>query len=202
MDKKRQQKKQRGSAIHIKDPSGFMDDWLGDSDRAAAIVAHAMLEWTLRNSLSFMLGDGESAKYILGNDDSPGELGFASQCRLARGMGMIDDDELHDLKSVAHIRNRFAHSFERRTFDSEPIKSLCEGLRLLKEYEIAEAKIDTPRVKYQFAVMVLSSRISTELEVQVGKYDKLLKKHPELDHRKSTRIVRLQPKNPRITATS
>jgi hypothetical protein len=192
MGKKRPAKRKEGSSLH--DLLGdFGKDYLGDSDRAAAIVAHAALEHCLRILLSVMLGAGESAIYLLGDDDRPGKLGFTDQCRLAHALGLIDNNELHDLKTVARIRNRFAHSHDHREFDKEPIKSLCEGLKILGEYDIS--KLDSRRTRYQFVIMCLSARITTELHLQAGTYDKLLKKHPELDQRRTTRIVRLQPKN-------
>ena len=102
-------------------------EFAGASDRAAAIVAAAMLDDTLRR----LLEAGLVVERPGGMDPfAPGqELGsFMSRVKLSFLMGLIDESERKRLTLVAKIRNEFAHVTEDVRFSTERIADRCREL--------------------------------------------------------------------------
>lgn len=102
-------------------------EFAGASDRAASIVAAAVLDDTLRELLEAALVPERPS----GLDPfAPGqELGsFMSRVRMAFLLGLIDDSERRRLALVAKIRNEFAHLAQGISFGSSRIADRCREL--------------------------------------------------------------------------
>lgn len=107
-------------------------EFSGASDRAAAIVAAAVLDDALRT----LVGAAMVVDHPQGIDVfAPGqELGsFMSRVKIAFMLGLIDDSERKRLSLVAKIRNEFAHLAQGISFSSAHIADRCRELSPPKE---------------------------------------------------------------------
>ena len=91
----------------------------GESDRGAAVLAHALFEHKL----------GEAIK---SRDEAAfsKELKFPVNIRIAYSLGLFDRETLEALVDINWIRNKFAHSRELLTFKHEIIAARCSKLIL------------------------------------------------------------------------
>lgn len=156
-------------------------EFSGASDRAASIVAAAVLDDTLRELLEVALVPERPS----GLDPfSPGqELGsFMSRVKMAFLLGLIDDSERKRLALIAKIRNEFAHLAQDMNFGSPRVADRCRELspplglvppRLvpeeleierLHEFKTPLADRDDPRALFEeatlFLLYVLKGRIA------------------------------------------
>ena len=107
-------------------------EFSGASDRAAAVVAAAVLDDALRTLIeAAMIADHPSKIDVF----APGqELGsFMSRVKMAFMLGLIDDSEMRRLSLVAKIRNEFAHLAHDISFRSIHIADRCRELSPPKE---------------------------------------------------------------------
>ncbi|WP_242893052.1 hypothetical protein [Stenotrophomonas maltophilia] len=107
-------------------------EFSGASDRAAAIVAAAVIDDALRALLeAVMVVDHPHGIDVF----APGqELGsYMGRVKIAFMLGLIDDSERVRLTLVAKIRNEFAHLAKDIGFDSPRIADRCRELAAPKE---------------------------------------------------------------------
>lgn len=96
-------------------------------ERAIAIVGAAFLDSMLEDILvSFMVDDEKEARKLLGFDQAMGT--FSSRITATYCLGLICKTVRDDLRTVAKIRNRFAHEM-RASFENPPVRDLCRSLR-------------------------------------------------------------------------
>jgi len=132
--------------------SRFLNAFNAESDRGAALAAAAMLDDRLSEILTAFLVEGASAKELLLGFNAP--LGtFASRTAAAHALGLIQDNEYHEITLIRKIRNEFGHSWEGVSFESGKVASLCRQLPWLGPAE-HEAQ-STLRVRHSFAVAIL-----------------------------------------------
>ena len=91
----------------------------GESDRGAAILAHALFEHNLGEAIK------SCDKAAFSKD-----LKFWVNICIAYSLGLFDRETLEALKVINQIRNKFAHSREMLTFKHESIANRCSKLRL------------------------------------------------------------------------
>jgi len=97
-------------------------------DRVIAIVGAAYLDSTLESLLRGVLIDSHDEVERLLRPDAP--LGAnGARCQLAYCLGLITRDQRDDLKTIAKIRNAFAHDFNVATFDVSPVRDYCSSLK-------------------------------------------------------------------------
>jgi DNA-binding MltR family transcriptional regulator len=97
------------------------------SDRAAAIVACAVVEESLKDRLKASLRKKSSTVDSL--LDPNGQLGsIAARNRLAYAMEIYDQDTFQNIDTISLIRNAFAHRTEDRDFNSDAARKLCGQL--------------------------------------------------------------------------
>ena len=60
--------------------------------------------------------------------------GFVTRTDLAYSLGLIPKGVLQNLRTLAEIRNQFAHSYLSLTFDDADVAALCFQLTLLRMY--------------------------------------------------------------------
>lgn len=141
------------------------------NDRTVAIVGAAYLDSMLDSLLRATFIDVPDETDRLLRPDAP--LGsHGSRCQLAYCLGLITRDQCDDLKTIAKIRNAFAHDFKARDFNASPIRDFCALLQqpaLLAAMpekifpnETAKHMADyvrditaTPREKYRMSVISL-----------------------------------------------
>jgi len=109
------------------DWQGFVNEFIGESDRGVGIVGAAALDDLLAQLIKSYLGlDEELASRFVGSDFVP--VGsFSARILTARCLGLIDDDSLRVLTIIRRIRNLFAHDLG-LDFDTAPISDHCDRL--------------------------------------------------------------------------
>jgi hypothetical protein len=117
--------------------SSFMDEFNGESDRAAVILGAAKIDQTLFELLSATLLPLTSGKDDLLESDGP--IGsFSARISLAYRMALIDAELAHALHMVRKIRNAFAHEPTGCKLDGGPegdrVRTLAQPFRHFKDY--------------------------------------------------------------------
>lgn len=139
----------------------FIDEFIGESDRAAVILGVAKIDLLLYQIFQKYLVSIPSGK----DDflDSDGPLGtFSAKINLAYRLGLIDNSTTRALHLIRKIRNDFAHEVEGCSLNSgshrdrireliAPIKNLESFNELCKTY-IKQGELSLPST--QFRVML------------------------------------------------
>ncbi len=117
------------------DLATFSEMFKDESPRGAAILSAVLLDESVRSLLAaFMIEDKNQVDELLGsekNRDRP--IGtFISRIRAAYCLGLLSEDESHDLRLIGKIRNGFAHALDKSSFEDRQIKDRCNSLRIPK----------------------------------------------------------------------
>jgi DNA-binding MltR family transcriptional regulator len=107
----------------------FLEPFQSETDRAAALLAAAMLDDKLREILESFLLDSKISRRLL---DSPNAAlrGFSSRIDAAYALGFLDDAEYKELHIVRDIRNDFAHSWRTLTFETQSVRDRVRNLHI------------------------------------------------------------------------
>jgi DNA-binding MltR family transcriptional regulator len=131
-----------------------------ESHRGGVLVAGTMLDEYLYKLLkTFMINDAKKVKDLLeGGTNAP--LGsFSSRILMSYCLGLISEDEYHDLDTIRKIRNVFAHRLLDASFKDEGVKQLCRNLKACDV--VGEAHTLTNAVdRFTITVALLSGRIA------------------------------------------
>jgi len=130
-----------------------------ETDRGAALVAAAFLDYLLAALIeSFLVDDDKSSKALLKGPLAP-LSGFSSRIAAAYSLGLISEDERHDLDIIREIRNHFAHGAARSTFSLKTIEQKVRKLRVprLVPKNIFDAEHLEPRRLFINAAAMLST---------------------------------------------
>jgi DNA-binding MltR family transcriptional regulator len=97
-------------------------------DRVIATVGAAYLDSALDTLLRAVLIDSEDeVEKLLGPSGALGANG--ARCQLAYCLGLITVDQRDDIKTIAKIRNKFAHEYSIKEFNMEPVRDYCAALK-------------------------------------------------------------------------
>ncbi|WP_270505588.1 MltR family transcriptional regulator [Paraclostridium sordellii] len=115
------------------------------SDRSSGILVGSILDEQLRKILKmFVVEDKNIENDLLGTRGIIST--FDARIKLCYYLGLIDCIEYKNLENIRKIRNKFAHSFESMSFDSQSIKDLCNNLNIpIEKYfpkDLSLKKID------------------------------------------------------------
>jgi mannitol operon repressor len=131
--------------IKLGDLQGFADEFQRESDRAAAILAAALLDERLRRLLhAFMIDDETNVNLLLETEQPVGT--FGARIRLAYCLGLVDDRVFKMLLLIKSVRNAFAHQLHGLSFESPGIVEDCTALRLLLNFPAGFP--ETPRFSF------------------------------------------------------
>jgi len=98
------------------------------SDRVVAVVGAAYLDSVLDRLLRrVFINAADDVERLLRPDAPLGSNG--SRYQLAYCLGLITRDQRDDLKTIAKIRNTFAHDFKASTFEAAPLRDFCSALK-------------------------------------------------------------------------
>ena len=128
------------------------------SDRAAAILGAAFLGAHLGQVLStFFVEDcGESSALL----KADGPLGsFSARVRAAYCMGLVSENEYHDLNAIVQIYHIFADHVDGAAFTDNGIREKCFMLRIPREV-LLPGETRTPRQLFVFAAAVLTQHLA------------------------------------------
>lgn len=101
---------------------GFEEEFREEGDRAAVIIGAAFLDELLRRLItSFLIDDKKKVKRLpLGT--------FANKIGFAYCLGLISEDEHHDLEIIRDMRNKFAHKMHGLSLADQEIREKCSKL--------------------------------------------------------------------------
>jgi len=128
-----------------------LDELQESSDRAIAIIGAVLIDNGLRALILDKLRTDKAVENDLFQPTGPlGALG--PKARLAYMMSLIEKDAYEDIVLIEHIRNRFAHRLECKTFDHTKIAPFVQKFSTNKISQIAlkEKYPDKPRLKSLF----------------------------------------------------
>jgi DNA-binding MltR family transcriptional regulator len=103
------------------------------TDLAVALIGTSFLDECLRSLLSAHFRPGGTSEGLLRS--GRGALGsYSTRADLAYALGLLDEHALKALRTIAEIRNAFAHSYTDATFSDGEIAAFCS--RLDYAYEV------------------------------------------------------------------
>ena len=102
-----------------------------EGDRALAILAAAYLDYLLVDLIvSAMSVKTEEVNELLFEGGNAPLGTFSSRINMAYCLGLLNEDQKHDLHFIRHIRNDFAHKFiEISSFETSSIADRCKLLK-------------------------------------------------------------------------
>lgn len=138
--------KKAPKAKHVEDLAaeiiGSLDaEFHSASDRSFAVLAasymDAIPEQTLRAAF---IDDPDATELLLSVNGPIGSNG--ARYNLAYSLGLIDKHERDDLKTIAHIRNRFAHNYVTHTFDADDqVRDWVRGMNFARRRSVLQAEL-------------------------------------------------------------
>ena len=136
----------------IEQLGAFMASFNRESDRGAALVAASMLDERLEQILGAYLVEGSAARDWIAGFNAP--LGtFAARAAAASALGLIQENELHEITIIRKIRNEFGHGWAPLTFESPAVAVHAGKLPWLGPSEF-EASSNN-RSRFNLAVAIL-----------------------------------------------
>jgi len=110
------------------DLAKFVEELRRESDRGLALVAAALIDDKLGETLRSFFCEGPSAAKLL--DDSNAALGaFSSRSEACIALGLIDDYEYSEIALLRKVRNEFAHAKHGMSFQTPRVQGLCSSLK-------------------------------------------------------------------------
>jgi hypothetical protein len=173
------------------------DELDGQNDRGAGVLGASLLDAQLAKNIALRFCKcGSTAKELLGLSDGPNakepQLGFMLKAKLAYCLGLIGSVSLHDISTIAKIRNVFAHQLWIDSFREPSLKELCfpphlvtpdkvmehpGAQHLFRDQEQINALVNVPRHRYRFTVHWISSMLIASVHKRPIEW-------PEIDHTK------------------
>ena len=112
----------------LKDFTAFLTEFQSETDRGAALVAAALLDQKVSDTLRAFMVKSKVANELLDGNNAP--LGtFAARIKIAFSLALIDAGELHECDIIRKVRNEFAHRVHGTTFADTKISKLCGRLQ-------------------------------------------------------------------------
>jgi hypothetical protein len=144
--------------------STFMNEFEGESDRAAAVLAGAYLDDGLAKLLQMrLIGSKRFKDELLGQDRPLGT--FSARIKAAYAVGVVSDSGYHDLELIRKIRNTAAHHLVGFSFERAEIVSWCGRLLLPQWWPAKFSPNRTPRVRFNLSVCMLVMVNAAPLEL-------------------------------------
>lgn len=113
--------------------TAVMEEIVQESDPAAAMIAAAYVDESLCALLRKIFVKGKTSTSLLQPGGGVGS--YEIRAKLAYVMGFLTKEERTDLDTIAVIRNRFAHSYRRCSFQDPEIIRLCRQLKSGMSYD-------------------------------------------------------------------
>lgn len=139
------------------DLAQFVVELKRETDRGLPLVAAALLDDKLLETLRAFFCLGQSAGKLLDDGNSP--LGtFSSRAEACLALGLIDQFEYSEITLIRKVRNEFAHGKHGTSFKTERVHSLCSTLRSPLPVG-GEFPINEPRFRFINAAVALALRL-------------------------------------------
>ena len=135
-----------------------------ESDRGCALVLAANLDNRLRTLLESFFVELSTKKLNAVFEGNGCLATFSSRIKLSYALGLLGEDERHDLDIIRDIRNNFAHDESTITFTSKAVSDRCKSLRLYREmvtdHSGFEISRNSSRTKFQIVSVSLCLSLS------------------------------------------
>jgi DNA-binding MltR family transcriptional regulator len=141
------------------------------SDRSAVLVASAAFDTHLeRILLKHLLYESSKGKRLLNSTLSS----FSARINVCFCLGLLDENEYHDLNLLRDIRNSFAHNLFECNFQNEKVIVAIDNLICVKNFRSENFKEET-KLKFLLGVMLLDKSLIMRLNqtTKVQRPDKL-----------------------------
>ncbi len=139
------------------DLAKFVEELRRESDRGLALVASALIDDKLGETLRSFFCEGSSAAKLL--DDSNAALStFSSRCEACFALGLIDDKEYSEIALIRKVRNEFAHAKHGLSFQTPRVQGLCSSLKSNLP-EGGGYPINDPRFRFTNAAVAIVLRL-------------------------------------------
>lgn len=108
------------------DLSAFTQELQKETDRGLPLVAAALIDELLSETLrGFFIENGSPDKLLNGASAPIGTM--SARVNLCHALGLIDDYEKSETELIRKVRNRFAHARHGLSFGDATIKGLCSS---------------------------------------------------------------------------
>lgn len=140
----------------VEEFKNFRAHLAGESPRGTVVAALDYLDELLEAILRTVLVDCESTKELLDKPLAP--IGsFVARLHLARALGLLSDEVVFDLKTMAKIRNTFAHDY-RANFCADSVVDRIKSLHFKKNSQEHQKK--NPYERFEFSAIGYMGRLS------------------------------------------
>lgn len=110
------------------DLAKFVEELKRETDRGLPLVASALIDDKLLETLRAFFCEGPSAVKLL--DEGTAPLGtFSARTEACFALGLIDEYEHSEITLLRKVRNEFAHAKHGISFQSPRVQGLCSSLR-------------------------------------------------------------------------
>lgn len=139
------------------DLAKFVDELKRESDRGLALVAAALIDDRLCETLRSFFCDNSSAAKLLDEGNAP--LGaFSVRAEACRALGLIDENEFSEIALIRKVRNEFAHAKHGMSFQNSRVQGLCATLKSNLP-EGGDYPINEPRFRFTNAAVSIVLRL-------------------------------------------
>ncbi|WP_300074982.1 MltR family transcriptional regulator [uncultured Ruegeria sp.] len=138
---------------HLRDFMDYLSHFNEESTRGGVLVTCGFLEQQLKDILlAFMVGNAATQSLFEGGSAPLGT--FSSRIHACHALGLVTEDEYHDLNIIRKIRNEFAHRLN-VSFEDRSIQNRCKNLRKRaqgnKKKESQNPKANASEARVSFA---------------------------------------------------
>jgi hypothetical protein len=146
----------------IEDGRKFLDELLGPSDRACAIVGAAYVERFLICLIQAkMRAFTKKESDALFFEERAILKTFAARTEIAYALESISKEQKTILNSIRRVRNVFAHAVRPITFEHELIADVCKALPD-RESSTINAVLSPPRRRYVMSIQLTMEQFSRQ----------------------------------------
>jgi DNA-binding MltR family transcriptional regulator len=135
----------------------------GENERAVAVVGAAWLDELLAELLATAMRDDDVSRHLLDPLAQGPISSYAARIRMAYALELIGLENMKDLLQVGRIRNLFAHTVHRRSFDNETVRKECQKLKTGPRVASQHDR-ENPRGQYVSTVAFLSFVLANAIE--------------------------------------
>lgn len=139
------------------DLAKFVEELKRETDRGLPLVAAALIDDRLTETLRAFFCKVPSAEKLLDDGNAPIST-FSSRTEACYALGLIDEFEYTEIGLIRKVRNEFAHQKHGVSFLSPRIQGLCSSLKSDLP-EGAGYPLQDPRFRFTNAVVVLALRL-------------------------------------------
>jgi mannitol operon repressor len=139
------------------DLAKFVDELKRESDRGLALVAAALIDDRLLETLrGFFVANAASPRLLDEGNAAIGSLSSRTDACFA--LGLIDDFEYAEIGLLRKVRNEFAHAKHGMSFKDERVKGLCSGFKSDLP-EGGDYPLNDARFRFMNATVALALRL-------------------------------------------